>query len=653
MANSYKTPGVYVEEISKFPPSVAGVETAIPAFIGYTEIAPKAKLNDPRRITSLLEYETIFGRGPKLSIETVGTSKTIKNVEFVLYDSIRLFYDNGGGVCYIVSVDQYEKTAPTIIAPDFEGGIEELEKYDEVTLVLFPDAASLDTDQLALIQNKALEHCMREGDRFAILDVKKYNSTEKDDIQIFRDKISNDELELRYGAAYYPYLSTSYTKSFTFEDVKKYTDDFAVAITQMSADTLAQLNSIITDLGKRILTPAQKAAIAAITLDDDEKTKSDEEQAVLLQAKKDAKRAEFEEAFIDTKIEKITLSDEEKTKPIGEQETLLLEKQNQERERLKAEGITLTPAQETTISGIKLTVVEKTKSTDEQTALVKQKQDAKRAEFEAANKLSSDQITEINKIKLTDEEKSGLDAAAQAALLLKKKAKKQAEFEVENNTKLNLRINSIIPFIPGYAETVKYLSALATLIPPSGAIAGIMCATDLYKGVWQAPANVSIASISGLSDLITDKTQENMNIDSNGGKSINAIRSFSGKGILVWGARTLDGNSNEWRYIPVRRLFNYIEESIQKSTSWAVFSPNDGNTWVKVKCQIENFLNNLWRIGALAGSKPESAYFVKVGLGVTMEYIDIQEGKLIIEVGLAAVRPAEFIILRFSHKVQE
>ena len=115
----------------------------------------------------------------------------------------------------------------------------------------------------------------------------------------------------------------------------------------------------------------------------------------------------------------------------------------------------------------------------------------------------------------------------------------------------------------------------------------------------------------------------------------------------------MDGNSNEWKYIPVRRLFNYIEESVQKSTSWAVFQPNDANTWVKIQCQIENFLTSLWRDGALAGSTPDKAFYVKVGLNETMTSDDILNGNLIVEIGLAAVRPAEFIVLKFSHKVQE
>jgi phage tail sheath protein FI len=125
-----------------------------------------------------------------------------------------------------------------------------------------------------------------------------------------------------------------------------------------------------------------------------------------------------------------------------------------------------------------------------------------------------------------------------------------------------------------------------------------------------------------------------------------------GKGTLVWGARTLAGNDNEWRYIPVRRFFSVVEESIKKSTYWAVFEPNDANTWVKVRGMIENYLIQKWREGALAGATPKEAFFVKCGLGITMTSQDILEGRMNVEIGMAVVRPAEFIILKFSHKLQ-
>ena len=171
--------------------------------------------------------------------------------------------------------------------------------------------------------------------------------------------------------------------------------------------------------------------------------------------------------------------------------------------------------------------------------------------------------------------------------------------------------------------------------------------------MWKAPANVSLSAVIGPVLKITQDDQENLNVDPTAGKSINAIRAFTGKGTLVWGARTLAGNDNEWRYVNVRRLFNMIEESTQKATAFAVFEANDATTWLKVKAMIESFLYGLWEQGALAGPTPEAAYFVNVGLGKTMTNQDVLEGRMIVEIGVAAVRPAEFIVLRFTHKMQE
>jgi phage tail sheath protein FI len=197
----------------------------------------------------------------------------------------------------------------------------------------------------------------------------------------------------------------------------------------------------------------------------------------------------------------------------------------------------------------------------------------------------------------------------------------------------------------------KIKEAYVTL-PPSAAMAGVYAAIDSSRGVWKSPANVSINNVIEPVVKIDTPYQDGLNVDATSGKSINAIRSFMGKGTLVWGARTLAGNDNEWRYISVRRFFNTVEESVKKSTYWAVFEPNDANTWVKVRGMIEAYLNQQWREGALAGAKPEDAFFVRCALGVTMSSQDILEGRMNVEIGMAVVRPAEFIVLKFSHKLQ-
>jgi phage tail sheath protein FI len=204
-----------------------------------------------------------------------------------------------------------------------------------------------------------------------------------------------------------------------------------------------------------------------------------------------------------------------------------------------------------------------------------------------------------------------------------------------------------------YYAALNAIKKIGPVLPPSAAAAGIYAKTDAQRGVWKAPANVPVSSVYDVVDLVTDEEQDNMNIDVTAGKSVNAIRPFTGKGILVWGARTLDGNSNDFRYVSVRRFLIMVEESTKKAANVFVFEPNDGNTWVRIRAMIENYLTNLWRLGALAGSKPEQAFYVKVGLGQTMTFDDILNGRMIVEIGLAPVRPAEFIILRFSQIQQQ
>ena len=203
---------------------------------------------------------------------------------------------------------------------------------------------------------------------------------------------------------------------------------------------------------------------------------------------------------------------------------------------------------------------------------------------------------------------------------------------------------------PLYRAVVDKVSAQRLELPPSGAVAGVYATTDASRGVWKAPANYSLNGVIEPVAKLDSEDQGDFNVEPNG-KSINVIRGFFGKGVLVWGARTLAGNDNEWRYINVRRFFNFAEESIKKSTYWAMFETNDANTWVRVKAMIENWLTEQWRGGALQGAKPEQAFTVKCGLGSTMSPQDILEGRLNVEVGMAVVRPAEFIILRFSHKL--
>lgn len=465
MAN-FKTPGVYIKEISTLPASIAAVETAIPAFIGYTEQADNdgTDVTDSAiRISSLLEYTEIYG-GPQnedfdiILNDTVDAANEVTDrsivvtmssvTDYKMYYQLQMFYNNGGGDCYIVSVGNYtDVVAVGDIDDDLIGGINVLEQVDEPTLLVFPDAVSMGSaNEYGQVIQASLAHCSKLQDRFTIADMY------EDDATAFRNELGMDNL--KYGAAYYPFLNT--TLNFGFDedtiDIDTHNQTGPGAITSLAAETLTALAANEPSLYRSIL-------------------------------------------------------------------------------------------------------------------------------------------VEINKI---------------------------------------------------YAD-----------LSPCGSVAGIYARVDRERGVWKAPANVGVRSVIGPVTKVTHQEQELLNVDASTGKSINAIRVFTGKGTLVWGARTFAGNDNEWRYVPVRRLYIFIEESVKKATEFVVFEPNDANTWLRTKTMIENFLSTLWRDGALAGSKPEDAFFVKVGLGETMTSLDILEGRMNIEIGMAAVRPAEFIILKFSHKLQE
>lgn len=176
------------------------------------------------------------------------------------------------------------------------------------------------------------------------------------------------------------------------------------------------------------------------------------------------------------------------------------------------------------------------------------------------------------------------------------------------------------------------------LIPPSPFIAGVLSKTTPHK----APAGLALVSATALEREISKGEQDVLNPE-----GVNAIRSFPGRGILVWGGRTLSRN-NEWKYVNVRRYFIYVERSVEKSIQWVVFEPNVANTWLRVLTAIQNFLTMEWHGGALQGVKSEEAFFVKCGLGQTMTQDDVDAGRLIVLIGVAMLKPAEFAILRVT-----
>ena len=486
MATNYQTPGVYIEEIPALPQSVAEVQTAIPAFIGYTQKALDSNNQSltlkPTRITSVLEFVTYFGgaqpeqtlavnyveyrdtlTGPTTS-ETINVAFSGASSKYNLYYAIQAYYDNGGGPCYIVSIGGFAPIGSGPLgATDFRNGLQAIVQEDEPTLIVFPEGQGMLAADHYSILSSALDQCGTLQDRFTIMDLNDPATAPNfalllDGVaQAFRNAVTPvDLVNLKYGAAYFPNVSTSL--SYVFDE------------TQVMISHKISVNNVL----------------SAGAMD----------------------------------------------------------------------GKTL----------------------------------------------------------------ASLDPSISA----------------------NATPNAV-----GYNKFLQALDAYPVILPPSPLMAGIYATVDNDRGVWKAPANVGVADAVGLTYKVTNEDQDGLNVDPTSGKSINAIRAFTGRGILVWGARTLAGNDNEWRYVNVRRFFTMVEQSCKLASASFVFENNDANTWAKLQGMIENFLTTLWRQGALQGAKPDQAFYVSVGLGKTMTALDILEGRLIVQVGLAAVRPAEFIILQF------
>jgi phage tail sheath protein FI len=192
-----------------------------------------------------------------------------------------------------------------------------------------------------------------------------------------------------------------------------------------------------------------------------------------------------------------------------------------------------------------------------------------------------------------------------------------------------------------WIEVMDPLTNRPMTIPPSGHVAGAWCRTDATRGVHKAPANEVLMGANGLAFQITQAEQGGLNK-----AGINCIRSFPGRGIRIWGARTLSSDP-EWRYINVRRLFNYVSESIIQGTQWSVFEPNDQRLWSALSISAGNFLSRVWRSGALFGQTADEAYYVKCD-SETNPPEDIEAGQVTVEIGIAPVKPAEFVVFKLS-----
>lgn len=653
---TYKTPDVYVEEISLFPPSVAQVETAIPAFIGYTakatEYASDDLLNVPKRIGSMLEFELYFGGAPAIDVGTLELNAqnqvsllTLED-QYYLYESMRLFFSNGGGDCYIVAVGKYGQTIQNgngTTTPGFLLGLEAIKKMDEPTLLVIPDAGLMNQDDMSDLQKQMLAQCAELQDRFCIFDLHMPGPGAAADFQgtvdDFRTKIGMNNL--KYGAVYGPALKVNQPRIVRYSDFKG-------KITQNGStmDLFELVDSTVVSLANRL-----------DGLVDDNQYIAD--QLALIHTTSVSMQSKYDElvAVIKNMDTGATSAAQARTKLtpmlnffVDTAKFLLNTVNNPDLNDTGAGSLVafLTAQLGTSLTDMKDSVIRLVTDFDDTNGaggsygaltapLTPYPAVGAQVYFTGADAVPvkiKNAISGYNSIWALM--RSQLDTMVSAA-----------------STYLSTVETSAVDAMPVLKNIMQAISGTYLTLPASGAVAGAYATVDRTRGVWKAPANLSLNNVVGLIHLIDNKEQENLNVDTVAGKSVNAIRPFTGKGILIWGARTLAGNDNEWRYVSVRRFFNMVEESTKKASYQFVFEANDANTWVRLRGMIENFLTQQWKAGALAGAKPEQAFYVKVGLGQTMSAQDILEGRMNVEIGLAVVRPAEFIILKFSHKMQE
>ncbi len=740
-----KTPGVYIDEKNAFPNSIVAVETAVPAFIGYTgkaEFGGQSLKNKPVRVESFMEFEQFFGSGytttynlsivqepteqPKnYDFKLNGIAYLLKEdtgTKFNLYDALKFFYQNGGGSCFIISVGTYDDTGedkPFTSTTPFMDGIDLLKKETVPTMLLVPDAVLFGQNDCYSLQEHMLMHCGEEMNKVAILDIfdgdKGLDNPNYNPVDNFRNQVSSDSFN--YGAAYYPWLNTTILQA------------SEINYTNLNNEGIKTLLSIC-EAATSDLLPSKKAGISnylnllnsnppttAIRNAQDQIDKNSNSKVLVLGDLLTVRiNAEYKlnDALSDTTPAKGT-NEREAAKALALAKSnydAFLKDTNNIPADVKESMTKITDAISGTDGLDSNLVAAKVDPEARKTELVKiydtgssAFKDPIKKELDTATTNLGDFITALKDAKITREgyysfmstdpktfaetanyeladakdalERSKIALAAAKDMPVDTTAnqnKQKAALGLANTNiatnqtalevaKDKIRIakgspdpsvinNALSIAIPEYKLVIENILKKKNLLPPAAAMAGIYTLVDSQRGVWKAPANVSVSSVVSPEVLIDYAQQEDLNAPLQG-KAICAIRPFIGLGTMVWGARTLDANSLDWRYMNVRRTMIMLEQSIKFAAKAYVFEPNVKNTWVSIESMIENFLTNLWKLGALAGAAPTDAFSVTVGLGATMTANDILEGRMNIDVRVAISHPAEFIVITFQQQQQK
>lgn len=684
-----KTPGVYILEKNAFPNSVVEVATAVPAFIGYTEIALDGNtslLNKPWRITSMAEFHTFFGYAPtpKFTINNQGTGNAGKDdpVKAALKEMVnekleelkkgptpltqqviaQTIIEKKNELIEKLAAEESSKTKPRIeeaagkaakeIEQEFIAGLERdlKEKLKKAALNELGKAEPTD-DNIT----KAVNKVTKEEDT----DVKRVKGIASEEIineikeELIREILSAPAPEQQADVAAQGENATTPAKADEpneKESLPVALSPFTIPVSTEETYTIQPCTPLYTLYYHMLLFYANGGGPCYIVSVGDYNTEPDSEAITnalkLLEKEQEPtlivvpEAINFNQAEC-TNIQTAMLSHcgqlmQNRFAILDIWNGIDLDQQGKSvsdfREKIGSNHLAYCASYFPWLNTSVIT--DKYLSMDNLDWKIF---DLAKDTATTWPKAIKDVITKYdNKIK-DEDSKNDID----------KDEKK------ENIDKLRAELHAILAQNWGiYKNILAAIKQRMNMLPPSGAMAGIYTMVDNSRGVWKAPANLSINNVVSPTCNLTNADQENLNVPLTG-KAVNAIRTFVGEGIKIWGARTMDGNSLDWRYINVRRTMIFLEESIKNAARAYVFEPNDAGTWVTMRGMIENFLKSVWKRGGLAGATPEDAFSVHIGLGDTMTPEDILEGILRITVLVAITRPAEFIEITFQQQMQK
>jgi len=624
MSTTMKTPGVYIQELDAFGNSVVPVPTAVPAFIGYTEQTSyngKSLLNKAVKVTSLAQFLSIFGSNPpevkynltaallperltELQAEVDGTAKTLVAAEAVVTEA-------GADVTQ-------EQTDAATKAKD---------ENDEAVGNL--NAAKTNVNIKALLDAQAAIDGLADGTEPSDDQLKALGDAQS----VFANEIKNADF-VDHGYAYS--LAQKSINFRLYSAMKFFYENGGAACFVMTIGGYDYSNASITDT---------TAFTNAITL-------LEKEQEPTMLVIPDAVEV-FDAGVTDTNQDNYY---EQRYKNAYSLQNAMINHCGGMMSRiavLDIPGGYIPPGVSTTSVQQFRTSVEPENpkynsyaaayypwlnTTVYQSSEITYR-NIDQGSYETLQTLLNNEFTDPNTGIVLHDIQEYIAAFNIDPALVESGEVRKSDKVLQNVSK-------------SYQLLLKGVMTHMNLIAPSAGMAGIYTSVDNNDGVWKAPANVGMQSTVSPAISIDHSQQEDLNVPLSG-KSICAIRAFVGRGNLVWGARTLDGNSNDWRYINVRRTMMFLEQSVKDAAKAYVFAPNDASTWTNVKSMISNFLTGVWKQGGLVGPKPASAFSVTVGLGSTMTNDDILNGIMRVSVKVAVSHPAEFIEITFQQQMQE